>query len=539
MRQPFRELDRIVPKYTGLEQGRAMSISVSGIYRADCLALLERIESERITLTYLDPPWGFREPLRESKGDAGSLRDYLGFLSRVLQQIHRVLSSSGSIYFHSEPRLSGHIRLILDQVFGREYFQNEIIWPREVPRAVSNISISDHDTIFVYSKSDTYIRNPQYRSLKEAEIATWTHNRDQQGPYRLVALTQKADRPTLRFVWNGVSPAPGESWRFSKEKLDELEKEGKLFRRSEEEFPRLKQYLADSQIPVGSIWDDIASVRSTSTERLEYPAQRPLALAGRIVNIGSQANDIVLDPFCGTGTTLVAAQASGRKWLGSDFDPEAFSISVTRIKDIFHLQPDSDFAVGDQAFLEMNYQPIYQLYSPVVTGLDDLTRGETFFLGKPVSIEETRYYEFKEVKTSRVFESIKNQADEYVVAFLNSEGGRIYWGIRDSDRVVVGVTLTYKDRDELRRVVGEKLAGIQPSIDPTAYRTEIFPVLDDNRNPLPDTWVVGIIVPRVFSSDPYFTSGNELFVRTDGGIKKLSGPQMVDWMKRRQQASTL
>src|SRR5687767_9680133 len=93
-----------------------------------------------------------------------------------------------------------------------------------------------------------------------------------------------------------------------------------------------------------------------------------------------------------------------------------------------------------------------------------------FVLNEPISEEETRHCEFKEIKGRNPVDTIKNSADEYVVAFLNSEGGRIYWGIRDSDRVVVGVKLSSSQRDEIRRVVGEKLAQIQPPISPTAYR---------------------------------------------------------------------
>jgi len=85
---------------------------------------------------------------------------------------------------------------------------------------------------------------------------------------------------------------------------------------------------------------------------------------------------------------------------------------------------------------------------------------QRFVLNHSVPVEETRHYEFKEIKGSNPVDTIKNTADEYVVAFLNSEGGRIYWGIRDSDRIAVGVNLNYKQRDDLRRVVSEKLAQI-------------------------------------------------------------------------------
>lgn len=158
-----------------------------------------------------------------------------------------------------------------------------------------------------------------------------------------------------------------------------------------------------------------------------------------------------------------------------------------------------------------------------------------FVLNEPFSEEETRHCEFKEIKGSNPVDTIKNSADEYVVAFLNSEGGRIYWGIRDSDRIVVGVKLTSSQRDEIRRVVGEKLAQIQPSISPTAFRINFHKTFSHTNvdQPLSDVFVVEIVAPELFVPYLYFTGGNAAFVKTDGGKKKLSGSQLNDELLRR------
>jgi tetratricopeptide (TPR) repeat protein len=158
-----------------------------------------------------------------------------------------------------------------------------------------------------------------------------------------------------------------------------------------------------------------------------------------------------------------------------------------------------------------------------------------FILGKPVQIEETRHYEFKEIKGDNPTNSIKSQADQYAVAFLNSEGGHMYWGIRDTDRSVVGVKCNYSNRDEIRRVVTEKLNQIQPSIAPTSYRIEFHQVYDDNKVIVPDLYVIEMVVPRPTSNHQlYFTGKGEAYVKTDGGKRHLSGPQVQEEILKRQ-----
>ena len=159
---------------------------------------------------------------------------------------------------------------------------------------------------------------------------------------------------------------------------------------------------------------------------------------------------------------------------------------------------------------------------------------EKFILNQPVLIEETRHHEFKDISQSkRPDDSIKNTADEYVVAFLNSEGGTIYWGIRDTDRVVVGVNLDYRQRDNIRRIVSQKLTEIRPSLDPTGYRIEFYPIYDATDDIIADLYVVEISVNAIRLNEPYFTGSNEAFVRIDGAKKKLMGPELTEWIRNR------
>lgn len=151
----------------------------------------------------------------------------------------------------------------------------------------------------------------------------------------------------------------------------------------------------------------------------------------------------------------------------------------------------------------------------------------------PVDLEETRKYEFKEIIGINPVNTIKNTADEYAVSFLNSDGGTILWGIRNSDRCVTGVRLNFSEKDEVRRVISNHLATIQPPIDPTAYRVGLHPIYANETEIISDLYVVELTIPSANSSILYFTGGNEAFVRIDGLKKKLKGPEIQDWIMRR------
>jgi CheY-like chemotaxis protein len=158
-----------------------------------------------------------------------------------------------------------------------------------------------------------------------------------------------------------------------------------------------------------------------------------------------------------------------------------------------------------------------------------------FILNHPVSLEESLNCEFKEILPSHnPIQEISRIADEYVVSFLNESGGSIYWGIRDKDRMVTGVKLDYSTRDELHKVVGEKIAAIAPSIPPQSYKLPLHPVLSDSnqRNPLKDVFVVEIEVRAPEESTLFLTGTGEAFKKTLGGKHKLSGAQLLNELEK-------
>lgn len=160
----------------------------------------------------------------------------------------------------------------------------------------------------------------------------------------------------------------------------------------------------------------------------------------------------------------------------------------------------------------------------------------TFVIDRPVEIEETRHYEFKQIKGGKPLDTIKNTCDEYVVAFLNSAGGRIFWGIRDSDRHAIGITLLSGERDGLRKIVTNQLHQIKPPISPTAYQVNLYPVYEDEtcEREVADRYIVEIVAPRVFGKDLYSTGSGQVFVKTDSGKKLLSFQEVQDEIRRRQ-----
>lgn len=495
------------------------------LYCSDALVLLERVPSDSGTLVYLDPPWGpYRVNLgilrEKSDADIANLAYDLEYLSKVIQQSWRILSEHGNLLFHAEPQFSGLIRPLLDDTFGMMNFRAEIIWPRSDSKG-SMTAGRQHDTIFWYGKTNRNIQNETY--LTDKRVLAGRIMKDARGEYVLNDTTTPLFRSSLHFEWRGFRPAPGRTWRYSKERMDELFNEGRIQLPSKGVMPRYKRYLDESPgIPVGSVWDDIHPLIRGKRGCPALPGEKPLALLDRIVTMASRPKDLVIDPFCGSGVALEAADTGGRRWLGCDLSRDAINVCERRLGE---LRGDDLHHVNQDELISTS-QIVSNTYRYHFTGFPGLLRGQSarFIYNRRVPIEENRGIEFKEVSSQRPADTIKNTADEYVVAYLNSGGnGRILWGVRDIDGVVVGVKLPPAQRDDIRRIVSEKLARIQPALPPTAFQLELHPVLN---GPDPDLHVVEIRLPQAASTLLYFTEGNQTFVKTEGGKKELKGLQL-------------
>lgn len=274
------------------------------IYCGDCKEVLVKFPDECIDLIYLDPPffsnkhyeviWGDGYELRAFEDRwKGGINHYITWMEERVLQCHRVLKRTGSIYLHCDYHASHYLKVMIDRIFGESKFRNEIIWFYG-PKASQKYPAfqEKHDTIFLYTKTDNFTFNRMLQEYSEetlAERKTRFKFQDEEGRYRM----------TTR-------------------------------RNSQGNKYRAKVYLHEG-VAMTDVWD-IPIINATSKERLGYPTQKPEALLERIISASSNPMDIVLDPFCGCGTTLVVAHKLGRRWIGIDVSPTACNLMANRLR---------------------------------------------------------------------------------------------------------------------------------------------------------------------------------------------------------------
>jgi len=269
---------------------------------------------------------------------------YLTAMAIRLLEMHRVLKDTGSLYLHCDPTASHYLKIILDGVFGKENYQNEIVWKRTTTHSDSKTWSRVVDSIFFYTKSDEFTWNTPRDQHSDEYIADKYRydDGDGRGLYMLDNMTSPNPRPNMMYAWKGY-PFPEKGWRYSKETMRELDEDGRVWypTKADGSFdhtkrPRLKRYLEEQEGGVmGTVWSDIHPVNSQAQERLGYPTQKPLALLERIIQASSNEGDVVLDPFCGCGTAVHAAQKLKRDWIGIDITHLAVSLIEKRMKDAF------------------------------------------------------------------------------------------------------------------------------------------------------------------------------------------------------------
>jgi len=263
---------------------------------------------------------------------------YLVMMASRLVELHRVLKPTGSLYLHCDPTASHYLKILLDTIFDPRNFRNEIVWERTSSHNDTRTKYPDvSDTIFFYTKSDKYTFHVQYQEYSEKYIQEFYRYVDEKGRrYRLSDLRSPNPRPNLTYDYKGYKPHPN-GWAVSREKMEQLDAQGRLyFPKAQDGRIQLKRYL--DEMPgsrVGNIWSDIKPVQAQAAERLGYPTQKPLALLERIIQASSNPGDIILDPFCGCGTAIAAAQKLGRKWIGIDITHLSIALMKYRLEAMF------------------------------------------------------------------------------------------------------------------------------------------------------------------------------------------------------------
>jgi len=301
-------------------------------------------EAERTFAEIVDAaPANVVEMMRSLRSFIGTndMMAYLCMMCIRLVELQRVLKSTGSIYLHCDPTASHYLKLVMDAVFGGENFRNEIIWKR-ADTVKGNVGQGTRffdrntDSILFYAKSDTNAFYPVFKKYTKEYIEnSYRHIESETGRhYQLISMTGPggAAKGNPQYEVMGVT----RFWRYSQDKMQELIDAGLAVQSSPGAVPRRKQYLDEGKgVSVQSLWDDISALHSQASERLGYPTQKPEALLERIISASSKEGDIVLDPFCGCGTALAAAQRLKRKWIGIDITYLAIGAMKWRLDTIF------------------------------------------------------------------------------------------------------------------------------------------------------------------------------------------------------------
>ena len=286
-------------------------------------------------------------------GECGMMA-YLTYMTERLVACHRLLTPSGSIYLHCDPTASHYLKAVMDDIFGAHNFRSEIIWKRTYAHGRALRWGPVHDVLFFYTKTDKWTWNRIYQPYDTVYIEKNYRYEDKDGKYRHVTLDGPGTRggPSGQ-PWRGVDPTPdGRHWEVPpdralppwvklptryvemtvQERLDVLDEQGVIYWPPRGTKPSYKRYLAVAEgNQIQDVVTDIGAIGSRATERLGYPTQKPVALLDRIIKASSNRGDLVLDPFCGCGTTVAAANALGRRWVGIDIDSHAIEVMLLRL----------------------------------------------------------------------------------------------------------------------------------------------------------------------------------------------------------------
>ena len=366
------------------------------LFENDNLPVLRALDADSVDLIYLDPPFNsnqdYAAPIGSEAAGAAfkdtwtlsdvneaehgeladrepalyavihaaglthgkSMKSYLIMMGLRMLETRRILKEMGSIYLHCDPTASHYLKLLMDAVFGRDNFRNEVVWKRTSTKSLGKRYAVNTDRILYYVKSDGATWNQQYTPYDDEYIQKTYRRQDKHGRWATVDLSGgKAGSARAYMPLKGIEPPPGRAWapparnKFpasargllpdNYETLDQLAKcealdaAGLLYwSKGEKGRPRWKKYLsAMPGVVAGDLVLDTPPVKGN--ERTGYPTQKPLALLERIIKASSNRGDVVLDPFCGCATTCIAAEKLSRQWVGIDISPKAVELVRLRL----------------------------------------------------------------------------------------------------------------------------------------------------------------------------------------------------------------
>jgi DNA modification methylase len=362
------------------------------LYYGDNLEVLKRyVKDESVDLVYLDPPFNSRQDYNvlfaEKDGSQSSsqihafedtwewnnesmrayeqiveqggrvadalrafktflfnsdMMAYLAMMAPRLVELRRVLKETGSIYLHCDPTASHYLKILMDAVFGPQFFRNEIVWKRTSSHNDASQGLTrfgrSHDSILFFSRSPKPTWNLQFKPYDASYLKQHYSNIETGSERRFKTSDLTAAKPggDTSYEWKSVRPPSGRYWAYSRSNMEQFEAEGRIVYAAKSGMPRLKHYLDEMPgVSLADWWEDIFPINSQAQERLGYPTQKPEALLERIIKASSNEGDVVLDPFCGCGTTVQVAQRLNRRWIGIDITHLAIGLIKKRLSDAF------------------------------------------------------------------------------------------------------------------------------------------------------------------------------------------------------------
>ena len=356
---------------------------------------------------------------------------YLTMMAIRLLELRRVLKKTGTIYLHCDPTASHYLKILLDSVFGPTNYRNEISWKRSNPKSHSSKNFANcRDVIFRYTKTDSFIFNQTYGEHNQVYIDKAYKYIDSDGRrYRLLPLLNpNDDRPNLTYEFLGIKRV----WRWTKDRMQRAYQDGLVVQLKPGAVPQYKKYLDDSKgRTISNDWDDIKPIGTS--EELGYPTQKPVSLLERIIFSSSNEGDVVLDPFCGCGTTIHAAQKLQRSWIGIDITHLAISLIEKRLREAF---PSIKYEVyGTPKDLDgaivLADQDKYQFQWWVIISLLDAVPYGGKRKGADSGIDGIIYFKTDKRTTEKAIVSVKGGANVGVsmirelINIVDREGARI------------------------------------------------------------------------------------------------------------------
>ena len=362
---------------------RKVKLKNRTIFEGDNLYVLRGLDADTIDLIYLDPPFNsnrtFEAPTESEAAGAGfkdswtpndldsawhgelaekapdlyhaisstefthgtSMKAYLIMMGIRMLEMYRILKPTGTLYLHCDDNASHYLKMMMDGIFGKDNFRNEIVWQRTVT-SKGNLKkglARDSDLILRYSKSNDFVWNPEavtipYDMQDLDEKTKRQYYYVEPGTGRLVShtsITAQTQNPDSHLTYDVMGVT--RTWRWSESRMLKEIKAGRVVQTRPGNVPRYKRYLDEQKgKTLNNIWVDIPNLTARNKERIGYPTQKPIALLERIIGASSNPNDTVLDPFCGCATTCIAAERLQRHWIGIDLSPESFKLAKLRLE---------------------------------------------------------------------------------------------------------------------------------------------------------------------------------------------------------------